>query len=118
MESIRVIAVAHANDAVACAEGKLSEVGAPPSGGSPSSSGRGRRTTSFTAKLSPIANGPSAPATSHSSRRSPSMIAIAIPIASQIQPYSPRRARNLAAASRRGPCQRVLIAYSSRLSSA
>ena len=43
-----VIAVATANEEVACAEGKLSELGAPPSDGRPSSSGRGRLTRSFT----------------------------------------------------------------------
>ena len=39
--AIRVIAVAQAKDEVAWAEGKLSELGAPPSGGRPSSTGRG-----------------------------------------------------------------------------
>ena len=43
--AILVIAVAQAKEEVACAEGKLSELGAPPSGGSPSSTGRRRRTT-------------------------------------------------------------------------
>ena len=46
--STRVIAVATAKEEVACAEGKLSELGAPPSGGRPSSTGRGLRTTSLT----------------------------------------------------------------------
>ncbi len=45
--STRVIAVATANEEVAWAEGKLSELGAPPSGGRPSSTGRGRRTTAL-----------------------------------------------------------------------
>jgi hypothetical protein len=38
--AIRVIAVAQANDEVAWCRGKLSELGAPPSGGSPSRTGR------------------------------------------------------------------------------
>ena len=46
--STRVIAVATAKEEVAWAEGKLSELGAPPSGGSPSSTGRGRLTSSLT----------------------------------------------------------------------
>ena len=45
--STRVIAVATAKEEVAWAEGKLSELGAPPSGGSPSSTGRGRFTSSL-----------------------------------------------------------------------
>ena len=68
--AIRVIAVAQAKEEVACAEGKLSELGAPPSGGRPSSTGRGRRTISLTTKLTPIATGPRMPATSQSSPRS------------------------------------------------
>ncbi len=46
--STRVIAVATANAEVAWADGKLSELGAPPRGGNPSSTGRGRLNTSFT----------------------------------------------------------------------
>ena len=46
--STRVIAVATAKEEVAWAEGKLSELGAPPSGGRPSSTGRGRLTISLT----------------------------------------------------------------------
>ena len=46
-ESTRIIAVATANEEGAWAEGKLSELGAPPSGGSPSSTGRGRLTISL-----------------------------------------------------------------------
>ena len=45
--STRIIAVATANEEVAWAEGKLSELGAPPSGGRPSSTGRGRLTSSL-----------------------------------------------------------------------
>ena len=41
------IAVATANEERAWAEGKLSELGAPPNGGSPSSTGRGRLTSSL-----------------------------------------------------------------------
>ena len=37
-----------AKEEVAWAEGKLSELGAPPSGGRPSSTGRGRLTSSLT----------------------------------------------------------------------
>ena len=40
-------AVATAKEEVAWAEGKLSELGAPPSGGRPSSTGRGRLTSSL-----------------------------------------------------------------------
>ncbi len=45
--STRTIAVATAKEEKAWAEGKLSELGAPPSGGRPSSTGRGRRTSSL-----------------------------------------------------------------------
>jgi len=44
----RVIAVATAKDEVAWAEGKLNELGAPPNGGSPSKTGRGRLTIALT----------------------------------------------------------------------
>src|SRR3954452_7979121 len=87
--AIRVIAVAQANEEVAWADGKLSELGAPPSGGRPSRTGLGRRIASFTAKLSPMAIGPSSPATTQSSPLSELTNAITIPITSQTAPYSP-----------------------------
>ncbi len=89
--AILVIAVAQAKDEVAWAEGKLSELGAPPRGGSPSSTGRGRLTISLTTKLSPIATGPRIPATIQSSPLSGSAKASTIPITSQTAPYSPIR---------------------------
>ena len=83
------------------AEGKLSELGAPPSGGRPSSTGRWRPTSILIAKLTPIETGPSAAATSHWSRLPESISAITTPIASQTAPYSPMQAE--AAADRLGP---------------
>ena len=50
--------------------GKESELGAPASGGRPRSFGRGRRTASLTAKLTPIAVSGTAAARSQRSRRS------------------------------------------------
>ena len=47
--TILPIAAAAANEDVAWAEGNESELGAPESGGRPASSGRDRRTASFTA---------------------------------------------------------------------
>ena len=84
--AIRVIAVAQAKDEVAWAEGKLRELGAPPSGGSPSSTGLGRLTITLTMKLRPIAIGPSRPATTQSSPLSGSAKASTIPITSQTDP--------------------------------
>src|SRR3954452_16021640 len=114
--AIRVIAVAQANDEVAWAEGKLRELGAPPSGGRPSSTGRGRPTISLTAKLRPIATGPRMPATSQSSPLSGSAKASTIPITTQTAPYSPILPSHFPTVSAVGPWNRVRIAYSRRLS--
>src|SRR4051794_36618868 len=100
--AIRVIAVAQAKEDVAWADGKLRELGAPPSGGRPSSTGRGRRTASLTAKLRPIATGPSNPARAQSSPLSGSTNAITIPIANQTAPYSPTLPRALPTVSAAG----------------
>src|SRR3954451_10698634 len=87
--STRHIAVAQANEEGAWAEGKLSELGAPPSGGRPSSTGRGRRAAGLIAKVEPIATGPRSPATIQFSPLSESTNAITMPITSQTAPYSP-----------------------------
>src|SRR3954452_18950051 len=114
--AIRVIAVAQANDEVAWAEGKLSELGAPPSGGNPSRTGRGRLTISLTTKFSPIAIGPRRPATTQSSPLSGSTKAITMPRTSQTAPYSPIRPSHLPIVSAVGLWNRVRITRNRRLS--
>src|SRR5680860_342033 len=95
-------AVATANEAVACADGKLSELGAPPSGGSPSSTGRGRLTISLTTKLSPMAIGPKAAQINQASRLEPSITASKIPTTTQTAALFPAFPKPFAALSTPG----------------
>ena len=108
--STRVIAVATAKEEVEWAEGKLSELGAPPSGGRPSSTGRGRLTISLIPKLTPIAAGPSAAQAAQARRRGASAAASAAPATNQPAPLLPALPSSRAARSSAGACPRVRIA--------
>ena len=93
--------MAAANDEVACAEGIESELGAPPSGGRPSRTGRRRRTSELDDEVDADRGRGERGRRSQRPRRRRVEAAAASPAAAQIAPYSPLAASAFAARSTR-----------------